>query len=80
MSTFGQRSKHREKVDSQVAHHYMRTRTKKVKYLRVGDSVAMGFHPSTAELRRVLHDRRTPRGVKGHIYQWLNYRRERARA
>ena len=41
--------------------------------------MGVAFRPSTPSLRRVLGDRRTPRAVKGHVYQWLRYRRAASR-
>lgn len=35
------------------------------------------FRPSTAQLRRILRHPNVPRGVKGHVYEWLRYRRGR---
>lgn len=79
MSSLTRQRKRGLKIDSMEAARYMRSRTTKVITRKIGDSVATGFKPSTAEYRQVLHDPRTPRGVKGHVYQWLLVRRNRAR-
>lgn len=41
--------------------------------------VGLYLRPSTPQLRRLLHDRRVPREVRCHVYQWLRYRREESR-
>jgi hypothetical protein len=57
---------------------WMRNHTNKITTIIRGESKAVGYKPSVAELRRALHDSRTPRGVKGHLYVWLEYRRHHA--
>lgn len=66
------------KVDSLAAVVWMRKHTKKITTILRGERLAVSYKPSTAELRRALHDPKTPRGVKGHLYVWLEYRRYHA--
>jgi hypothetical protein len=35
------------------------------------------WYPTTAELRRIMNDKTTPRGVKCHVYSMLRVRRQR---
>lgn len=37
------------------------------------------FRPTTAQLRRLLAHPSVPKGVKGHVYEWLRYRRAASR-
>lgn len=51
--------------------NWINSRTKKIRHYPFGTLVK----PSTAEIRRWLRAKTTPKEVKNHIYQWLLYRR-----
>lgn len=59
-------------VPTHIAARWCRDRSKTTR--RHYGSV-VSSHPTTAELRRWLRDPATPRGIKNHLYEWLNYRR-----
>jgi hypothetical protein len=62
------------KMENFQAVAWVRQHTTKITTMIRGESKIVAFRPSTAELRRLLHDPKTPRGVKGHLYVWLEYR------
>jgi hypothetical protein len=57
-----------------VQQHVKANRNRRVE---MGKSAILMFKAYNHDLRRILHDRRTPRAVKVHVYAWLLNRRHR---